>query len=170
MFSESQIKARLEESGKTSCLLGRSAITFEDLGKAALYKDPAAIHTLQKMSRDTGARAQQPDLHREPRADHFGGERQHLGTLLLEEVQHSLRDCGIAKNGGFSGVRFPASERRLLKRCHEILFRHLLFLPGTQAACFLYRLKYACSLFGQVCTPRKNEFICALCLFVICLK
>ena len=57
MFSESQIKARLEESGKTSCLLGRSAITFEDLGKAALYKDPAAIHTLQKMSRDWRSRS-----------------------------------------------------------------------------------------------------------------
>ena len=106
MFSESQIKARLEESGKTSCLLGRSAITFEDLGKAALYKDPAAIHTLQKMSRDLALALSNLICIVNPELIILGGKGQHLGTLFLEEVQHSLRDVGFRRMVDFSGVRY----------------------------------------------------------------
>ena len=106
MFSESQIKARLEESGKESCLLGRSAITFEDLGKAALYKDPAAIHTLQKMARDLALALSNLICIVNPELIILGGKGQHLGTLFLEEVQNSLRDVGFRRMVDFSGVRY----------------------------------------------------------------
>ena len=106
MFSESQIKARLEESGKKSCLLGRAAITFEDLGKAALYKDPAAIHTLEIMARDLALALSNLICIVNPELIILGGKGQHLGTLFLEEVQSSLRDVGFRRMVDFSGLRY----------------------------------------------------------------
>ena len=72
-------------------------VRYEDLGRAALYGDPAAVQVIRDLAGEFSFALSNLICLVHPRLIVLGGNSVSLGSVFLEEIRRSLSETGFAR-------------------------------------------------------------------------
>lgn len=108
LISENSLKNRIAEFGEIPSLTGRKAVTFADLGKAATFRDPAALAMVRQMAWELAQALGNLICVVNPSLIILGGKIPALGDLFLNEVRANLKKVGFRKMVDMVTVRYSS--------------------------------------------------------------
>ena len=97
LISESQLKKRISEFGDIPSLTHQNLVTFQDLGKAATFRDSTALKTLQQIAWELALALGNLICVVNPTLIILGGKIPALGDFFLEELRKNLKKTGFRK-------------------------------------------------------------------------
>lgn len=97
LISESQLKKRIPEFGNIPSLTHQDFVTFQDLGKAATFRDPTALKMLQQIAWELALALGNLICVVNPSLIILGGKIPALGDYFLDEVRKDLTKTGFRK-------------------------------------------------------------------------
>lgn len=106
VLSESTLKGRLQAKGTASSLLSMNAVRYEDLGRAALYGDIAAVQVIRDLAREFAFALSNLICLVHPRLIVLGGNSVSLGSVFLEEIRRNLSETGFARMTENVNIRY----------------------------------------------------------------
>ncbi|MFQ9636968.1 MAG: ROK family transcriptional regulator [Eisenbergiella sp.] len=106
VLSEATLRNRLLEKGTTSSLLSRDAVRYEDLGRASLYTDTAAVLVIKDLAGELALALSNLICLVHPRLIVLGGKSVSLGPVFLEEIRRCLGETGFSRMTGSVKLRY----------------------------------------------------------------
>lgn len=106
VLSESTLKGRLQAKGTASSLLSMDAVRYEDLGRAALYGDIAAVQVIKDLAREFAFALSNLICLVHPRLIVLGGNSVSLGSVFLVEIRRNLSETGFARMTENVNIRY----------------------------------------------------------------
>ena len=97
LISESKLKSRISEFGEILSLSHQNTVTFQDLGKAAAFRDPVALKTISRLAHELSLALSNLICVIHPSLIILGGKIPALGDFFLEEVRKNLASMGFRK-------------------------------------------------------------------------
>lgn len=97
MIGEDSIPARLAKAGGSSPLKKKEAVTYKELGQAAIYGDAAARSVIRDMAFDFSVALGNLVCTVHPKLIIIGGKGRDLGPLFLEDVSEFLHTTGFRR-------------------------------------------------------------------------
>lgn len=97
MIGEDSIPARLAKTAGTSPLKRKAAVTYADLGQAAIYGDSAARSVIRSMAFDFSLALGNLVCTVHPKLIIIGGKGRDLGPQFLEDVSEFLHTTGFRR-------------------------------------------------------------------------
>lgn len=97
LISEHNLKRRLPEFGQIPSLAGRESITFADLGRAATFRDPAALAMVRQIAWELAQALGNLICTVNPSLIILGGSIPALGVPFLDELRADLKKTGFRK-------------------------------------------------------------------------
>lgn len=106
LISEHNIGRRAASLGESSFLSPPEQVTFADLGRAALYRDPTAMKLLTQMAKELAMALGNLICIVNPSLIILGGKVPALGDYFLEQVRKDLQTIGFRKMVDNVAVRY----------------------------------------------------------------
>lgn len=97
LISESRLKSRIPEFGEIPSLSHQETVTFQDLGKAATFRDPVALKMICQIARELSLALGNLICIVNPSLIILGGKIPALGDFFLKEVRKNLKTTGFRK-------------------------------------------------------------------------
>lgn len=110
LISEHKLKERLSEFGIIPSLAGQKTVTFADLGKAATFRDPAALAMVRQMAWELAQALGNLICVVNPSLIILGGSIPALGQYFLDEVRSNLKKVGFRKMVDSVTVRYSTLQ------------------------------------------------------------
>lgn len=106
MISEQALKNRIPQFGQIPSLSTLSDVTFSDLGKAATFRDPAALAMVKEMAWELSIALSNLISTVNPSLIVLGGKIPALGEHFLNEVREDLKKTGFRRMVDSVTVRY----------------------------------------------------------------
>ncbi len=106
LISEYSIGRRAASFGESPLLARLNNITFSDLGRAVLYRDPTAMKLLAQMAKELAMALGNLITIVNPSLIILGGSIPSLGDYFLEQVHKNLKSVGFRKMVDYVTVRY----------------------------------------------------------------
>lgn len=106
MISEQALKNRIPEFGQIPSLSDLTEVTFSDLGKAATFRDPAALAMVKEMAWELSVALSNLISTVNPSLIILGGKIPALGEYFLNEVREALKKTGFRRMVDSVTVRY----------------------------------------------------------------